>query len=68
LLLGQLDLEPDCRKKLNLLQDGVVVLGQALLRSRVNEKVDENYGLLQVIKPGELVGEALFAVLGGGQK
>ncbi len=67
LLLGQVALDTDCRKKLNLLQDGVVVFGQALLRSRVNKKVDQNSGFIQVIKPGELAGEALFAVLGGGQ-
>ena len=67
LLLGQVDLENDCRKKLNLLQAGVVVLGQALLRSGETEKADENSGFMQVIKPGELAGEALFAVLGGGQ-
>ncbi len=67
LLLAQVDLENDCRKKLNLLQAGVVVLGQALLRSGESEKVDEKSGFMQVIKPGELADEALFAVLGGGQ-
>gem|GEM_PF-195515 len=66
LLLGQVDLEADCRKKINLLQDGIVVLGQALLRSRVNDRVNEKCGLLQVIKPGELAGDTLFAILGGG--
>ncbi len=67
LLLGRVDLETDCRKRLNLLHDGVVVLGPALLRHYGSERGKENSGLLQVVKPGELAGEALFAVLGGGQ-
>lgn len=67
LRLGQVELRSDWREKLNLLQSGVVVLGQALLRSLETEKVYENSGFIEVIKPGELAVDALFAVLGGGQ-
>ena len=44
--------------------DAVVVLGEALLRSQISsaEKVPGS-GLLQVVKPGCLAGDALFAVL-----
>jgi len=66
LLLGQIDLDNVCRQNLSRLQTGVVVLGSALLSCQAPGKVDEKSGFLQVVKPGELTGDALFAVLGGG--
>ena len=65
-LLGEIHLESGCRENCKLLKNGVVVLGQALLLSDSSENGDEQSGSLQVIKPGELAGDALFAVLGGG--
>jgi cyclic pyranopterin phosphate synthase len=62
--LGGLDVASGWQDNHDFLKTGVVVLGESLLRPCRGEKGATNSGLLQVVKPGDLSKNSIFAVLG----
>lgn len=63
-LLGGVNPVPVFLENGNIFEPTVVVLGQSLLRFSSCIDGEKNSGLLQVIKPGRVENDALFAVLG----
>ncbi len=61
--LGWVDSESGCLKSISSLENAVVVLGTSLLCSHPSDNRDSNQGLLQVLKPGNLASDTLFALL-----